>query len=397
MNSSQCQEFSQAKPVGGFAFVKCVEVLAAWGLYRDGTLSLADLRVWFALREMVARRCQVDAGRTRAYAVDEAERLTLYSKAEVRRCIARLESAGLIHARKSTIVFAPRAAFAPVLENSEVQKLIGLTANHRRKIPVPRRVLRLLARERRRAMSATLLGHLIRMLYYRDGVCRPVGACKSSWVAEVFGIDARSVKRCRSELIRRGLLAPLNADQWYRNRYGWRGMLNMDWCGNSVSPPRVAKRPKLSPPVSNRKLSTRERNQEPSSGRLGSWKKNSSLRKHTLGTVQATDLTSEAATSKLFTRAAKAGHVEHSEAGLLKVLTAAEHALRIGTRNPSGLFVWLVTCGNWHFLTQADEQAARRRREQPICQGREKTSLSGPQKMSDLVGTFLRNNLRMQA
>lgn len=389
MNSRECDQFAQAKPAGGYAFIKCVEVLAVWGYLQKETLRFADVRVWFALRELVARRCTVEGEGTREYCVEEIERLTGCKKSVVRASLVRLEEARLIHARKSRIVFAPRTAFQSVPEQPEVQRLIALTTNVRRKIPVPRRVLRLLAGERRKAMSATLLGHLIRLVYYRDGTCRPIGACKSSWVAEVFGIDARSVKRCRSELIVRGLLAPLDADQWYRNRYGWRGMLNLNWSDKRMSPRRVAKRPRLSPPVSNRELSTRERNQEPSAGSSGLWKKDSSSRRHTLGLIRASDLTSKAAMSKLFARAAKAGHVDYGEAGLLKVLTAAEHALRIGTRNPSGLFVWLVTRGNWHYLSQADEDAARRRCLQTVGQTRREASLTGPEKVSDLIDTLL--------
>jgi hypothetical protein len=40
---------------------------------------------------------------------------------------------------------------------------------------------------------------------------------------------------------------------------------------------------------------------------------------------------------------------------------AAEHARVIGTKNPCGLFVRLIRCGLWSFLTQDDEDAASAR------------------------------------
>ena len=48
--------------------------------------------------------------------------------------------------------------------------------NHRRLVPVPRRILRLLAGGCRPALIATILGHLIRCLYLKGGQCLGRGA-----------------------------------------------------------------------------------------------------------------------------------------------------------------------------------------------------------------------------
>jgi hypothetical protein len=63
----------------------------------------------------------------------------------------------------------------------------------------------------------------------------------------------------------------------------------------------------------------------------------------------------------LFDQAVALGYVTTSERDRLRFVSAAEHARVIGTRNPCGLFVRLVRCGLWSFLTQDDEDAANAR------------------------------------
>jgi hypothetical protein len=52
------------------------------------------------------------------------------------------------------------------------------------------------------------------------------------------------------------------------------------------------------------------------------------------------------------------GWLGGSDADWLTVVTAAQHALRVGS-NPGGLFVAVLRQHAWHLLTQADEDAAR--------------------------------------
>jgi hypothetical protein len=55
------------------------------------------------------------------------------------------------------------------------------------------------------------------------------------------------------------------------------------------------------------------------------------------------------------------GRWARGEAGLLAFVALAERARRCGSRNPAGLFRWLVENGRREFATQGDEEAARRR------------------------------------
>lgn len=63
----------------------------------------------------------------------------------------------------------------------------------------------------------------------------------------------------------------------------------------------------------------------------------------------------------LYDQSVALGYVTTSERDRLRFVSAAEHARVIGTKNPCGLFVRLVRCGLWSFLTQDDEDAANTR------------------------------------
>jgi hypothetical protein len=55
------------------------------------------------------------------------------------------------------------------------------------------------------------------------------------------------------------------------------------------------------------------------------------------------------------------GLVTGSEHDRLQFFAAAERARTVGSKNPPGLFVRIVRSGLWRFLSQDDEDAARRK------------------------------------
>ncbi len=96
---------------------------------------------------------------------------------------------------------------------------------------MPRRVLRFLAGTSKPSQIAAGLGHTLRCLYYRGGRVRPEGLCKSSWIAEVFEVDERSVKRARAELAAQGILTLGTACQFVLNRHGLPVTFVLTWAG----------------------------------------------------------------------------------------------------------------------------------------------------------------------
>jgi hypothetical protein len=85
-----------------------------------------------------------------------------------------------------------------------------------------------------------------------------------------------------------------------------------------------------------------------------------SLPEPRLADIRAEDLADLDRLAKLQAQAARAGLVGKAERDELRVVALAEHCRRIG-KNPSALFAALLRRGAWSYITQAEEDAARRR------------------------------------
>jgi hypothetical protein len=98
-----------------------------------------------------------------------------------------------------------------------------------RRVPVPRRTIRLIAGGARKVLTVTMLGEIFRCCYYTKSGYGCEGSCAASWVALVFGIDERNVKAARKHLVQIGWLIPKTSDAWHRRRYGARAVVNPNW------------------------------------------------------------------------------------------------------------------------------------------------------------------------
>ncbi|QDV90741.1 hypothetical protein RAS2_18240 [Phycisphaerae bacterium RAS2] len=357
---------SPRKPAGGFCLVSGTLLSRAWAAYRRGDLHLLDLRVWFACLELVARRCVATKGIRPKYRIDEIRSLVGGAGGEhLRHAVRRLEKSRLVIWGESCIT-VPKCDDS--LVDPDYDRMCEHVANHRRLVPVPRRIVRLIAGGARRVVIATILGHLLRCLYYRNGRCEPEGSCKASWITEVFGVSLRNVKSARQHLVSIGWLLPVVCGQTYLNRFGQRMRINLEWSRNDKSldgkrsPPPAFSTTGSAPPYKDKKLSSRfDQHQKPAHGPAGVFKQNGRGTQPTLRHVVAEDLRDPTRLLELFRQAVIARLVSTSECDRLRFFAAAEHAKTIGTRNPCGLFVTVVRRRLWQFATQGDEDAARRR------------------------------------
>lgn len=353
------------KPAGGFTLVSGTLLLAAWAAYRRGDLRLVDLRAWFACLELTARRCGLLTGRSPSYRIEEIHSLIGGVGGEhIRRSLSRIEGQRLLTWSNTSIQFpkSDDVAIAPVLG-----PMLDLVPNHRRLVPVPRRIVRLIAGGARRVVIASIVGHLLRCLYYRGGLCHTEGTCKASWIAEVFGVNVRNVKAARAHLMRIGWLTPIETRQTVLNRFGKRMRVNLEWSRNDIGlQPKRSPRDAVSttgspPPYRDKKLSSRMyMNQKPEPGPAGSSRERKREGEPTLRRVVWADLLDAKRLLVLHREAAARGLISQSECDRLRFFAAAEHAKAIGTRNPCGLFATIVRKSLWAFITQDDEEAARR-------------------------------------
>jgi hypothetical protein len=331
----------------------------------EGLISVYDLRIWLACHEIVSRRCNIGKGKRPDYRPGElVPLLGTGTEAKIRKGIERLENTGLLVWDAGGVSVDTKRRETQGQDVPEWGRLLASVANNRRKVPVPRRMICYLARSRSRTMIATVLGHLLRCLYYRKGRCLSGGRCKASWIAGVFGVDVRNVKAARKALVALGWLEPGEAGQVLLNRWGMPMAVNLSWgppakANETKSPPRRSRSlPKSPPPESYIKLSSRNTNQKlggTAGGEIESGKRN----RPTLKGICLEDLREPSRLDCLYRQAADAGMVRHSAAGRLQWFGAAEHAIEAGRRNPCGLFVALWRRGLWHHITQGQEDAAR--------------------------------------
>jgi len=336
--------------------VSCV--LSAWGAMQSGEISLYCLRVWVACIEMVARRCCIEDGVEPSYSESEVLKLVGSGQAcKVKKSLKRLQEAGLLEwSTKQIRVDVAHRPLAPWIE--------AKVKNVRRNIPVPRRMLRHMAGCRSRVMIATLLGHLVRCLYYRKGCCVSGGKCKASFVAQVFGVHVRGVKRARKALVEMGWLVPDRTSQQALNRWGMQVIIRVQRVSEGVeyqtnSPPRSdGERGESATPILYNKLSARSMNQK--LRRAGGVEMGSGERKRvTLTRIRLDDLREPDRLDGLYRAAVASGVIRRNAASRLQWFAAAEHALAAGDRNPCGLFVTVYKRALWEYITQEQEDAAR--------------------------------------
>ena len=262
---------AERKPEGGFQFIAVRQLCAVWCAYKTARIPLLDVRVWFAAQELVARRCQLRPERQPTYTYDELARV-VGGVGDVSASLHRLQASELLTWTPHAITFNPSL---PEQVSSALAPMLAQITNHKRRVPVPRRLLRFLAGGCTRVLLATVLGHLFRCLYYRDGQCQPEGFCKASWIAAVFGVSERAVKTARRRLEALGFLQRTETAQWLLNRYGQRMTINLRWTDlplpevphpkpvSELAPLPAALPVELAPPDSHQQLPTEENNQKP--------------------------------------------------------------------------------------------------------------------------------------
>lgn len=375
------------KPDGGFALISVTKLAMTWWSYRSGLIRAADLRIALACHVAAASRCRMKPGESPSFTHAELARTCGVGERSVRASLARLKRSGLISWSESAIVFADSPDALASDDLADFFAMLERIPNRKRLVPVPRRMLRFLADGASTTLIATVLGLLLRCLYYwPDEGCRSHGSCKASWVSETFGISLRGVKASRKELLALGWLIRKEAPQWRMNRGGLSVEINLAWsapsygslpsCGTApprevvseFAPPPAPSCTASAPPDSDKELSFGEsKNQKPaSSGPTGfsiseREGEEEPEAKPTLRDVTSGDLRDTGRLLELHAQAVAVGLLGTSERERLLFVAAAEHARSVGTKNPPGLFMQLVRSKLWSFITQDDEDRANAR------------------------------------
>jgi hypothetical protein len=342
---------ARRKPAGGFIFLTVTQLCLIWWAYIEKRIELRDVRTWFATWELQARRCLLKSGQHAFYTIEELNALVGgVGGMHLRASIRRLEAVGLLVWSTSALAFPKSPEELKVKDTSRLFHMLSTVPNQQRRIPVPRRMVRFLAGARRRCLMATILGHLIRCLYFRKGKCSSRGCCKASWIAEVFGVNVSNVKAARKYLSEMGWLTNLQTSQRVRNRYGQWVIVNLDWpgsgenedpivssCGAPKSaelksrPPEHLSTTESRPPRKNEEPFQELKHQQSASGDLtGVSKKNEKKDIPNLQHIIPDDLRDTARLLSLFEEAQAHGCIGAGDNDRLTFIATAEHARFVG-------------------------------------------------------------------
>ena len=395
--------YNARKPVGGFIFLTVQQLCLLWWAYRTRLIQLRDFRIWFAAQEMAARRCQMDPGQVPTYTPGELHGLVGGVGGEhLRTSLRRLDALGLLIWTSTTLTFATSPAdLRQVSDLTGLYTMLQTILHPQRLVPVPRHTIRLIAGGCRATVIATMFGHLIRCLYYREHRCVSGGWCKASWIAEVFRVDLRNIKAARTHLVAIGWLQMLPLPQRLCNRWGSYSRISLSWTRAPMAPalqdsghlsspgsppPLDFSTTELPLPYTHQQPFQEFKHQQPTLSADSvqpapscptlaptSWvmtggrnqgkdrTRTPTTPPPTLRHIVLNDLQDTARLLVLFEQAHTQGLIDNSESERLTFLATAEHARVRGSSNPCGLFAELIRRQCWDFVTDSDEDAAYRR------------------------------------
>lgn len=371
----------------GYKTVTPVEIGNCVAALNGKLISYRALRVYFACLALIAVREAAKRSRPRSrnraqefsrYRVGEICQLTGLAESVVLRELRGLKRAGVLSFSESEIAIRNEA----VPESQAVtQALAGKRSCHR-PVPIPRSVLRFLARSPKAVLGKTILAYLFRGMSIdrRSGEVRGAGAVKASWIAEVMGVSLRAAKAARKELIALGLISKdTGSFQRKLNRDGAYFRVSLSWKGSAKAVSRVASghgvrvsssriapqdpetRTAFAPPPKEVKTPYGSKDQKASlTKQPGVSSIQGKARGPTLGDVQMEDLLVYSRTEALYQQAVSACWMQDSEASLLNWVAAAVRAKTCQARDPVRVFLGIVRRGLWKHITDADEERARR-------------------------------------
>lgn len=358
------------------------ELCNAIAAYQSSLINLKSLRAFLALCEMRSiRRAALNSRRNKSgfrvlYQKKEITALTGLSVRSSTEAITELEKAGLVFFSPEEIRLNRQCpGFA-----QELTEEVRGGRSERRPVPVPRALLKHLAKSNSGALILTALAYCIRGLTLtRVGEIKTSGRTKISWIASVFGLSERAVQYARASLIKDGVISEdATEKQWVLNRHGayFAVLLTFGRTKSANMEPKRSqfgstKKPKIAPqgvktcaqiagPYRDKKSYFVNRNQKTSGSAprpAGVSMKQGRGGNPTIRDVKREDLFSFSRMETLYRQAVEAGLSQPSEAGALNFLAAACRARSVEGDAPR-VFMGIIRKKLFKHITQADEDRA---------------------------------------
>ena len=385
---------------GGYKAQTVLQIANISQVFSVKKISLKAFRIYFACLVVVAAREAAERTRTkehrqrepqRRFLLSELSRLTGCPLSRVRGELRSLERAGLLLFSSEQIVFTDTA----LPGSHELKDFLAGSRSPLRPVPLPRSVLRFLARCPRASVIQTLLAYAVRGLSLaRSGEVSGKGRAKAAWIAEATGQSIRAVRSARAELIRIGIItADEGSKQWKLNRHGAFFEFNLDWaidqkrggevihnqtqrrdftqsrsglivdnfgegkCSN-LAAPRVKNCANFAPPYKDKKTPYGSKYQgTPRADLTGVCRANRSEEGPNIREVTREDLGHFSRMEALYFQAIKQGLIQQSEANAVNFLAASIRAKEIAGDGPR-VFMGIIKRQLWQHITQDQEQRA---------------------------------------
>ena len=199
---------------GGYALVGKSYISSLKAQISSKRLTANEGRGSLAWLEMSSIRKAAEALRGNNKNSRKAEKITpKYTASE----LVKLTSLPL---RVACKIFKSVSASEPLSSNTKKEKFI----------PLPRRLIRFLAKCEKRSTILVLLTYLERGLSLDKGRIKCAGTAKASLIARETGLTVRSVRAARAELLRLNIITP-DTTKYQRklNRDGAYFTINLNW------------------------------------------------------------------------------------------------------------------------------------------------------------------------
>jgi len=346
---------------GGYHCLSVTQLCNILFAIGEGIITYRDMRTYFAVTAMQASR---DAAKrtgskmTPQFLIEEIQELVggMDEKGS-KKSVRALEKAGLLEFSPSNVTFPNES-----IEGSQelLEEASGKGRSPKRLVPIPRRILRYLARCTMPSVAKSIIAYLIRGLSRRrDGTLNNKGSVKSSWIALITGISLRAAKAARRLLITLGWLTEdTSSSQQKLNRTGAYFEINTDWkevCDQvEFAPPIAENGTEFAPLNKDRETLSDLKNQKTSAGAS-----TSPYREPTLNDMQPGDLKRMFSVLVLYRQAVTAGWLNDSEANQLFFIATAIRVHRTNCNDPVRVFVAIIRRNLRSYITQAQEDSAR--------------------------------------
>jgi hypothetical protein len=359
----------------GYKLISAEHLVGALDALNERVITFRAFRAFIGCFELLAIR--EAAERSNASRSKKSQRRFLRSElahligakegTTLRRELSALNAVGLLTFTETAIASAGGAA-----RNVE---LLG-SRGGKRLVPVPRQVLKFLARCTRPALAKTVIAYLVRGLALeRSGRIRSAGTVKISWICKLCQMSERAARAARAELIRLGWITKdTGSFQRKLNRDGAYFVINLVWRRviKQSAPLRPEKCTRSAPPIEKPETPYGSKNQkaarpcdgcEPQRPALQAQagvcmaNREEILERPTLRNIRLPDLQRLSRLRVLYTQATGAKWLAQSEANFRNFVAAAARATRVDGDSVR-VFVGIVRRGLWHHLTIVDEDRA---------------------------------------